>query len=320
MGKKKLMRSAAVLLLLAPIALAGTTAFPAAAQTQPQEEVNDIVVTARRSGAPTWTINTDRGTIVLVGDLAKVPKATPWRPERLQAATARAQRVILGVKANVSVGDVFRLIFSGSRLTKLPKGRTASDYLNPALLRRLSLLERRYGKDYSRDNFLVTAYDLLQNRLKFEKDTTTEASDVVRKEASRKGIPARPVGTIRGKDMIDNLFEADARTHIPCLRAAVAAAEAGPQIVTDRGRAWTEFDVPAVMNNPLEVAIGQCWPWNADGLGQELREQWVSAVSEATSQTGVTLGVVPVRILAEDGGVLDQLRNRGYAIKGPAWR
>jgi hypothetical protein len=316
MVRKKLMHSAAVLLLLA----GGVTAFPAAAQTQPQEEVNDIVVTARRSGAPTWTIKTDRGTIVLVGDLPKIPKATPWRPERLQAATARAQRVILGVKANVSVGDVFRLIFSGSRLTKLPKGRTAADYLDRPLLRRLSMLERRYDKDYSRDNFIVTAYDLLQNRLKFEKDTTTEASDVVRKAASRERVPARPVGTIRGKDMIDNLFEADARTHIPCLRAAVAAAEAGPQIVTDRGRAWTEFDIPAVMNNPLEVAIGQCWPWNADGLGQELREQWVGAIAEATSQTGVTLGVVPVRILAEDGGVLDQLRSRGYAIKGPAWR
>lgn len=312
------MRSAALLLLLAPVVLAGATVFPATARAQ--EEVNDIVVTARRSGAPTWTIKTARGTIILVGDLAKVPKATPWRPERLQAATAGAQRVILGVKVNVSVGDVFRLIFSGSRYTKLPQGRTASDYLDRALLRRLNLLGQRYGKDYSRDNFLVTAFDLLQNRLKFEKDTSTEASEVVRKAASRERVPARPVGTIRGKDMIDNLFEADVRTHIPCLRAAVAAAEAGPQIVTERGRAWTEFDVPGVMNNPLEVAIGECWPWNADGLGQELREQWVSAVGEASVQTGVTLGVVPLRILAEEGGVLDQLRSRGFAIKGPAWR
>lgn len=120
--------------------------------------------------------------------------------------------------------------------------------------------------------------------------------------------------------MIDNLFEADARTHIPCLEAAVAAVEAGPEVVIERGRAWTEFDIPAVMANPLEVALGACWPWNAGGFGEELRGQWVQAISEAAGQQGVTLAVVPLRVLAEGGGVLDELQKGGFAITGPAWK
>lgn len=133
-------------------------------------------------------------------------------------------------------------------------------------------------------------------------------------------MPTRPVGRMRGDDMLDNLFEAEPQSHIPCLEAAIGAAEAGPGIVAERGRAWTQFEIPAVMANPLEKALGRCWPWNGDGFGAELRQQWVDAVTEASDQQGVTLAVVPLRVLAENNGVLDLLQRRGLVIKGPAWR
>lgn len=294
---------------------------PAAhAQVAAESDNEEIVVSAQRSGAPMWTITTDHGVIILVGDLVKVPKATPWRPERLQGAAARSQRVILGVKVNVSVGDIFRIMFRMRKLTRLPKEKVASDYLDPALLARLGTLEQLYGQDYSRRNFLMTAYDLLSKRLKFDDDTTDEASEVVRKAARKADVPSRPVGVMRGDDLLDNLFAAEPQSHIPCLKAAIAAAEAGPGIVAERGRAWTQLDIPSVMANPLEKALGLCWPWNGDGFGEELRKQWVDAISEASAQQGVTLAVVPLRVLAEDGGVLDMLRQRGFVVKGPAWR
>jgi uncharacterized protein YbaP (TraB family) len=284
------------------------------------DQANDeIVVTARRSGAPMWTIQTRTGVVILVGEIASVPKATPWRPERLEGATDRAQRVILGTKAKVSPGDILRLIFKGGGLTKLPKGRVAADYLNSDQMKRLRALETRFGQDYARSNFLMTAFDLLSKRLAFNKDSADDASDVVRKAARQSKIQTRPVGEVRGEDMLDNLFAAAPETHIPCLEAAMAAAEAGGDVVTDRGRAWTEFDVPAVMANPLEEALGRCWPWTNDSFGPELRQTWVAAIRDATVQPGATLAVVPLRILAEEEGVLDQLEAQGLPISGPAW-
>ena len=100
----------------------------------------------------------------------------------------------------------------------------------------------------------------------------------------------------------------------------MTAVEAGGDVVTVRGRAWTEFDVPAVMANPLEEALGRCWPWTNDGFGSELRQTWVGAIQNAAGQPGVTLAVVPLRVLAEKDGVLDQLKNRGLPISGPAWQ
>ena len=306
------------LLLLA--LLATSASLPAAAQETAQDPEEEVVVTARRSGAPMWTVETPTGVVLLVGEITEVPKATPWHPDRLETATAGAQRIILGTKARVSPGDILRLIFKGGKLTKLPDKGVAADYLDAKRLARLQALESRYGQRYDRSNFLMTAFDLLSKRLAFSKDTTDDATDVVRKSARRADIATRPVGEVRGEDMLDNLFAAAPASHLPCLDAAMAAAEIGPDIVTARGKAWTSFDIPAVMNNPLEIALGRCWPWTDSSFGPALRGQWIAAIDEAMAQPGVTLAVVPVRVLAESDGVLDQLERRGLPVTGPAWR
>lgn len=307
--------------LLLPFALAlASAALPATAQEAAPDSVEEVVVTARTSGAPMWTVRTETGVVLLVGEIRNVPKATPWYPDRLERAAGGAQRIILGTKAKVSPGDILRLIFAGGKLTKLPDDRVAADYLDPTRLARLRAIEARYGQDYSRRNFLITSFDLLSRRLAFSKDTGDDATDVVRKAARRGDIATRPVGEVRGEDIIDNLFAAAPETHLPCLDAAMAAAEIGPQIVTARGKAWTGFDVPGLMANPLETALGRCWPWTDNQLGAELRGQWIVALDEAVGQPGVTLAVVPIRVLAEEGGVLDQLKARDFDIAGPRWR
>jgi hypothetical protein len=297
-------------------------AAPATAQEagEPATSANAIVVTAQRSGAPMWTIETGRGVVILVGELRNVPKSTPWHPERLQEATAEASRVILGVQPKVSPGDILRLIFKGGSFTRLPGKTVAGDYLDAEQLARLAALEAEYDKDFARKSFLMTAFDFLTKRLRFNKDTADDAGDVVKKSASRARIPTERAGTLRGKDMLDSLAEAEPTDHIPCLEAAMRAAEIGPELVEQRGADWRAFRIPAVMDNPLEIALSRCWPWADPGVGSELRGIWVEQITRATGAEGVTLAVVPLRILAEEDGVLDRLEAAGLAIGGPVWR
>lgn len=297
------------------------TATPLAAQEPaPAESENAIVVTAQRSGAPMWTIDTATGTIILVGEIRAIPKATPWEPARLEEATRAADRVILGAKPKVSPGDVLRLIFSGSKFTKLPDKTEASQYLTSAQWARLSALGTAHDEDYTRQSFLLTSFQMLRKELRFNRDTADEPSDVVRKAADKAKVPTTRAATLRGEDIIDNLAEAPPAAHIPCLDAAMDAVEAGPGIVEQRATDWRRFKIPAVMANPLESALGQCWPWADDTLGSELRTIWVDNIAGAASATGTTLAVVPLRVLAESGGVLDQLELRGFDIAGPVWK
>lgn len=303
---------------------------PLAAQESEVASENAIVVTAQRSGAPMWTIDTEAGTVILVGEIRAVPEATPWRPERLEDATARADRVILRAAPKISPGDILRLIFRGGRFTKLPGKTVAADYLDPAQRARLAALEERYDRDYSRSSFLMSAFDLLARRLDFDDDTLDDATEVVEEAAEDADIPITRPERFRGEDLLDDLAAAPPESHIPCLEAAMAAAEAGPAIIERRGRDWRRYDVPAVMANPLEIALGQCWPWaetvadegdaEAGGLGARIRQSWTDMIAQAAQDGGVTLAVVPLRVLAEEGGVLDRLEQAGLLVDGPEWR
>lgn len=308
---KTLLAVSAAVSFLVPVS-AGAQEPPAADEA--------IVVTAKRSGAPMWTVETPSGVVLLVGEIAAVPKATDWQPDRLEEAAAGMQRVILGVEGKVSPGDILRVIFAGGRIRNLPKGTVAEDYLEPGQLARLEALERTYDQDYSRGSFLLTAFDLLGRRLRFNRDTAADASRVVRRAARKADVPTQPVGSVRGEDMLDSLAEGDPRSHIPCLEAAMTAVETGPELIARRGADWRNFRVPEVMANPLEIALGKCWPWADVDLGGELRQQWVSAIASASREEGATMAVVPLRVLAEEGGVLDQLAAQGFDVAGPDWR
>ena len=300
------------------MALAATLAAPLSAQGSPAP--NQIVVTAQRSGAPMWTIETPTGTVILVGEIRAVPKSTPWFPDRLEEATGEADRVILRARPKFSPGDVFRLIFRGGRFTKLPDKGVAADYLTPEQRARLAALEEEYDIDYDRRSFLMTSFDLLARRLDFDDSTTDDATEIVKEAAEDARVEVIRPERFRGEDLLDNLAEADPASHIPCLEAAMTATEAGQGIIDARGEAWRTFDIPAVMDNPLEIALGQCWPWADDELGEEIRAQWVGMIEDAAQQSGVTVAVVPLRVLAESDGVLDQLESRGFPIGGPDWR
>lgn len=305
--------------VLAGLCLAALTT-PLAAQEEPAPSEDAIVVTAQRSGAPMWTIDTPTGTIILVGEIRAIPKTTPWQPDRLKDTAAQASRVILGARPKISPGDIFRLMFSGSKFTKLPDKTVASDYLNDAKWARLEALGLAHEEDYARQSFLLTSFQMLRKELRFNRDTTDDASDVVKDAAENADVPITRAATLRGEDIIDNLADAPPEAHIPCLTAAMDAVEAGPDIVEQRGADWRRYDIPAVMANPLEQALGQCWPWADETLGTELRTIWVDQIAEVSSASGVTLAVVPLRVLAESGGVLDQLDARGFDIAGPEWK
>ncbi|MEL6877844.1 MAG: TraB/GumN family protein [Pseudomonadota bacterium] len=300
--------------------LLGVSAAATQNATAQDSAQNQIVVTAQRSGAPMWTIDTATGTIILVGEIRAVPKSTPWQPDLLKEATAEASQVIIRARPKFSPGDVLRLIVRGGRFTKLPNKSVAADYLDSAQRARLAALEAQYDKDYSRRSFLMTSFDLLARRLDFDDETTDDATDVVRKAADKADVPIQRPERFRGEDLLDNLAAADPASHIPCLEAAMTATEAGKDIIDQRGDDWRAFDVPAVMANPLEIALGQCWPWADPELGEEIRGIWTEAITDASQTNGVILAVVPLRVLAEADGVLDQLERRGLEISGPEWR
>ncbi len=318
---RKIAAALSVLVLLTGTGLpdlsrAQTPEPPAAAQ------LDDIVVQARRSGAPMWTVTRGDSTLILVGAITGIPRDLAWRPDDLEAAAARSDQILSPQVGQASVTDVLRVIWRARTIGMMPEGRTTADYLTPDYQARLeAIMAGDRNQDWRTKSLLFVGFELMQDKAGYNRGRSgDDAMDVIRRAARRARVPVRPVGTVRGDELVDSLITAPQSAHVPCVEAAIAAAEQGPDSARIRAEDWRALRVADVVASPIDRALNQCWPWGDPEIAPQLRQQWAAAIETAMISPGVTMGVAPIRLLADEGGVLDGLVARGFDVVGPEWK
>lgn len=288
----------------------------------PVAQLDDVVVLARRSGAPMWTVTRGDGTLILVGAITGIPRDLSWRPDDLEAAAARSDQILSPQVGRASVTDLFRVIWRIRTIARMPGGQTSADYLTPEWQARLEAVMADEGnQDWRTKSLLILGFDLMQDKAGYTgRRGGDDAMDVIRRAARRARVPVRPVGTFRGDELIDSLITAPQTAHVPCVEAAIAAAERGPDAARERAEDWRALRVADVVASPIDKALNQCWPWGDPEIAPQLRQQWAAAIETAMISPGVTMGVAPIRLLADEGGVLDGLVARGFDVVGPEWK
>lgn len=296
----------------------------AAAQTAEQQvsELDEVIVLARRSGAPMWTVTRGDSTLILVGAITGIPRDLRWRPDDLEAAAARSDLILMPQQGRASVADLFRVIWRARTIGLMPQGQTTADYLTPEYQARLeAIMAGERNQDWRTRSLLFVGFDLMQDKAGYTgRRGGDDAMDVIRRAARRARVDARPVGTVRGDELIDSLITAPQTAHVPCVEAAIAAAELGPDAARERAEDWRALRVSDVVASPIDRALNECWPWGDPEIAPQLRQQWAAAIETAMISPGVTMGVAPIRLLADEGGVLDGLKARGFEVVGPEWR
>ena len=282
-------------------------------------EVDEVIVEVRRSGAPTWEVTRGGSTLLLVGAIQALPKSLDWRADALERAAERADRVLYSQAVSISPGDILRLIWRSRTLTRMPRGKTSADYLTPEWNSRLIALDAMTRDDLTEQSFFSTASELMFGLTRLNRNRGASVEDAVRQTARRGRTPSQRIGEVRGDAVIEDLLTMPPESWVPCIQLAIVAGEAGEAGMLERAAAWRRFDIPTVMDSPLETALSQCWPWGDPDWGITLRGQWLTGAEEALAQDGTTLAVAPLRVLAESGGLLDTLKARGFEIVGPAW-
>lgn len=315
---------ASVVAVLFVLASGPTIAAPVSAQTQePQvSELDEIVVLARRSGAPMWTVTRGDSTLILVGAITGIPRDLAWRPDDLEAAAARSNQILSPLEGRVSVSDIFRIIWRARTIGMMPEGQTSADYLTPDYQARLeSIMAAERNQDWRTESLLLVGVQLMRDKAGYQAGRSgDDVMDVIRRAARRARVPVRPVGTVRGDEVVESLITAPQTAHVPCLEAAIVAAEQGPDSARIRAEDWRALRVADVVASPIDRALNQCWPWGDPEIAPQLRQQWAAAIETALVSPGVIMGVAPIRLLAEEGGVLDGLEARGFDLVGPEWK
>ena len=313
---------AALLLALTPVTSPALAQIAPGATPQEATELDEVVVLARQSGAPMWTVTRGDSTLILVGSIRAIPRDVTWRPDALEQATAKADLILLPQEGRASFSDILRVIWRARTIGRMPQGQTTATWLSPEYQARLeALMADERSQTWRTQSLLFTSLELMQDKAGFRAGgEAQDAVDVVRRAGRRARVDMRPVGTVRGDELVDSLINAPQTVHLACAERAIAAAEAGPESSRDRALDWRAFRVPDVVNSPIEQALNVCWPWGDPELAPQLHQQWAAAVETAMISPGTTMGVAPIRLLAEEGGVLDSLKARGFEVVGPEWK
>jgi uncharacterized protein YbaP (TraB family) len=314
--------AAAFAAALAAPAFAQAPAPPAAAAAE-EEQVRDIVVLGRRTGIPFWEVRGEGRTMFLVGSINGVSSEGRWDPAALTAVLRRADRVMFPEAREFTIGNPFRLIGYFARWRRqasLPRGRSLAQMLPPGELGRLAALRNRRMVD---GDYLTTHPFHLAGALRqAARRGTGEGQDVrefVRRAIRRERLVQVPIARGNTRELARDLFTSPPEEHVPCLVSAITLAEAGPEAIRARSKAWVERRVADVLASPAEAVEAACWP--SDHLADlqdaaDIR----TTIRGVIGDPQVTVSVLQLRTLASPGGVLDDLESAGYEIVGPDWR
>ncbi|MET1111498.1 MAG: TraB/GumN family protein [Allosphingosinicella sp.] len=305
-------------------AIAAASAAPAQTAKDDRAQVEDIVVTGRRSGVPMWTVRSDRTTIVLVGAIAGVSKTTRWDPAALTDALRKADRVMFPQSHALTVGNPFNLIgwlAKYKKMGSLPKDQDLGQFVAPEHMRRLAALQARgmAQSGFERRHPLHLSNDL-RDRAKGDVDYGRHAADYVERaiKTYKLKVAVDPIAKSKAKPVVKDLFASLPAEHVPCLIDSIAAAEAGPAAVQARSDAWAARRVREVLASPADKVFSSCWPAGI-GIGPS-PEELLAQMRALLDEDEVTVAVLGLRTLAETGGILDRLEAAGFDIQGPAWK
>jgi len=308
------------------LALLGATAFGPTATAQvgqappPAQQIDEIVVTARRIGIPVWRVTGPRTSIVLIGSIGAVAKGTRWDPGALAATLRKADRVMFPDVTGIGVSpfSMAGYYIKFRRMGTLPKGQSLAGMMSPAQFRQLTALKDRgvLKAGFERRHPLHLSIKLRD----MVKDKVGEAPGVdrfVRQIVNKHKLRMVPIRSVPAKSFADDFFATPARAYVPCLMASAALAHAGPGAVRERSRAWAERRVPDVLASPAETVLDACVPPAALKIDRvDLRPQIRGLMAEPR----LTVAVVGLASLAKPGGILDDLTRAGFKVTGPAWR
>lgn len=298
-------------------------AAPAAwgAQAPDAQQVQEIVVTAQRSGVPVWRVDGPKTTIFLVGSIDGVSKDTRWNPGALTETLRKADRVMYPSTIGLTLSSpfqVFGLLMKARKMATLPKGQTLSGLMPPQQFQRLVALKNRgvLKAGFERKHPLAVAENL-RDYAKGKRGNGPNAMQFVQKAVRKHKIKTVPIRTMNAKPVLNDFFASPPRNYIPCLMSAVALVEAGPGAIKARSDAWAQRRVPETLGSPAEKTSVACHPGS---WGLIPRPDLKPQIRKLMHEPQLTVAVVSLGSLAQAGGVLDDLAAAGFEVSGPRWK
>ena len=324
-------------------------AFAAAVANEPNEPIEEIVVTGEFPGPGLWKVTRPEDpaghVLWIVGTPPALPKRMTWKSTEVESVLLKSQEVLMDsgvtLKLDEKIG-VFRglsLLPAALKARKNPDDETLRDRLPPEIYERWLVLKKKF----------------LGHETGIEKWRPLFAADKLRKEAikdldlSQGGQTWKTIGALIKKHKIktttplvefkfraDDLkssikeFSRESLADVECFSATLDQVEAlaNKDFVERRARAWATADLetleslpqPQNPDVPCSTAILNSQVAK-EYVPADIREQvfnlWIESAGKSLAANETTLAMVPLGKLLRADGYLAALRAKGLTIEAP---
>jgi hypothetical protein len=144
-----------------------------------------------------------------------------------------------------------------------------------------------------------------------------EPAGSITRLARNQGLRVVPAGKFRAVSLVRAAETGLAQAGPACLADALDEIDAGPSRVRTAAEGWAHGDVAAALTaqRGYEKCLNSL-PEGAD-LATETINDTTATISAALAAPGHSVAVVNLRTLLAQGGVLQRLQARGYAVARP---
>ena len=303
--------------MLASLALVAGTAHAQVIDDPEANVVEALVVNAKLPGPAWWRISDGDTTLYLLGTLHSLPNNQPWDKSVLERRMDGAFALILPPEGKAGVTDIPAMLALRGKL----KSRQPLDAAVPDLAPKLAQVRAQLRKRpdaYSVWSPLGAGIEIAGDYRKSAKLDPFEPERTVGRLARKHGVKARPVASYKlmplAKAAVRGHSEAAGRV---CLEGVLDEVAAGAGASRTAAAAWARGDVRGAINGPRNFQ--RCMlslPGMAE-LERRGNQAEIDALVAAMRTPGHAVALFPIRGLVAQGGVLDQIRARGFAVSTP---
>jgi uncharacterized protein YbaP (TraB family) len=258
--------------------------------------------------------------------MSPLPKGITWRSKQLEQILDSTNQIVVPKPFEIGIARVLWLLITERDLLMVRGGKRLKDVMPPELHARFALQRAKYTADsdkWERYRPIIAAAFLQQAAFhQVGLSTRLDLGAAVRMLAKKHHVRVEELKIAGVHDVLDALKTMPPATENSCVEASLVTVEKDLPRLVERARAWATGDVERIerLHEPSEVDA--CRAALDEGAGASdlitlVRRTWLDSLEKYLRSGGVTVAVVNMDMLLEKGGLLDELRAKGYDIDSP---
>jgi len=288
--------------------------------------MDELVVTGERTGPGMWHVHRGAAQVWILGSMSPLPKGITWRATQVDKVLGATSQVLVQKPFEIGIARILWLLITERSVLMVRGGKRLKDVLPAELHARFAAQRAKYTQDpekWERFRPLIAAAFLQQAAFhQVGLSTRLDLGAAVRTLAKNHHVRVEEIKIAGVGDVMDALKTLPPATENACVDASLVTVERDLPRLLERAQAWASGNIERIEKLREPAEVDACRAALDTGIGAadliaRIRRTWLGTIEKYLQNAGVTLVVMNMDMLLEPGGLLDELRAKGYEVDAP---